>query len=327
MPNVIFFTGDPPEITNLILQHASPDFDVRVHVDALPDDEKVTIIQDADFLMLTGSPVPDQALRSARKLKLIQLISAGYNHMNLHLCEELGIPVANNGGTNAIDVAEHTIALILSFYCKLRENDRDVRANQWNPEGFGLSTYTINGRTVGIVGMGEIGQRVARLLSAFGCQILYHDLVPLSVGQEQSLSVTRVGLAELLQRADIVTLHASLTAESRGLIGQKEFALMKPTALLVNTCRGPVVDEAALIDALTQRHILGAALDVLEQEPPSPDNPILKMDNVLLSPHCAGNSYDTWSRRGKFMFENVERVWSGQSPLAVVTKSRDGQAK
>ncbi|MEM7124846.1 MAG: 2-hydroxyacid dehydrogenase [Chloroflexota bacterium] len=318
MPTIKFFTDDPPEIVDLIVQHAPAGFEVSVHADSLPDAEKVIIVQDADFLMLTGRSVPDEALRSARKLKLIQLISAGYNHMNLPLCQALGIAVANNGGTNAIDVAEHTIALILSVYCKLRENDQLVRTNQWNPGHFSRSTYTINGRTVGIIGMGEIGQRVAHLLGSFGCQLLYHDLVPLSVGQEETLSVTRVPLPDLLQQADIVTLHTSLTDESRSLISHDELALMKPTALLVNTCRGPVVDEAALIDALTHKRILGVALDVLVEEPPAPDNPILQMENVLLSPHCAGNSYDTWSRRGKFMLENIERVWNGQSPLAVV---------
>jgi phosphoglycerate dehydrogenase-like enzyme len=150
--------------------------------------------------------------------------------------------------------------------------------------------------------------------------VLYYDQVVLSAADEQAFGVTRATLPELLQQSDIVTLHVNLTPQTQHMIGRAELALLKPTALLVNTCRGPVVDEAALIEVLQAKRILGAALDVLEQEPPDPNNPILQMENVLLSPHMAGNSYDTWSRRGKFMLENIQRVWEGQPPLAVVGK-------
>jgi len=318
MPTVCFFTDDRPEITALVMRHAPPGFDVRIHSDRVADAEKVALLQEADFLILTGRAAPEAALRTARRLKLIQLMSAGYNTINVALCRELGIPVANNGGANAIDVAEHTLALILGIYRKLFAVDQAVRTQQWDPYDFGLSTHTINGRTAGVVGMGQIGRRVARLLTAFGAQVLYYDPMPLTAEEEATVGVTRVALPDLLRAADIITLHVNLNAESHHLIGRQELALLKPTALLVNTCRGAVVDEAALIETLTARRILGAALDVLELEPPDPANPILKLDNVLLSPHMAGNSYDTWSRRGQFMFENIQRVWAGQPPLAVV---------
>jgi phosphoglycerate dehydrogenase-like enzyme len=289
-----------------------------VHGDNLALAEKIDLIAEADFLILTGQAPPEEALHAARRLKLIQLMSAGYNHVNLALCRELGIPVANNGGANSIDVAEHTIALILGSYRKLFEVDRCVRNNEWQPQHFSLSTHTIHGRTAGVVGMGQIGRRVARLLHAFGAQVLYTDIAPLPADEEAALGMRRVTIPELLQQADIVTLHVSLSAESYHLIGERELALMKPTALLVNTCRGPVIDEAALIDVLRARRIMGAALDVLEKEPPATDNPLFKLENVLLSPHMAGNSYDTWFRRGEFMFANIRRVWAGQPPLAVV---------
>jgi len=318
MPNVLFLTNEPPEIVALLLRQALPDFEVNVQPNHLSAAEQMELLAEADFLILTGQAPPDEVLRSARRLKLIQLISAGYNHVNGALCRELGIPVANNGGANAIDVAEHTIALMLGVYRKLFDIDRCVRNNQWQPERFSLSTYTIHGRTVGIVGMGQIGRRVARLLHAFGARLLYTDVRPLPAAEETALDLTRVALPDLLQQADIVTLHVSLSAESHHLLGRQELALMKPTALLVNTCRGPVVDEEALIETLTARRIMGAALDVLEQEPPAPDNPLFQLDNVLLSPHMAGNSYDTWFRRGQFMFDNIQRVWAGEPPLAVV---------
>ncbi|MCZ6680447.1 MAG: 2-hydroxyacid dehydrogenase [Candidatus Poribacteria bacterium] len=318
MPKVIFFTFLSQEITPLLTQYAPPGFEVSVHPNTLTDEEKIPLVQDADFLILFPGRISERVLRSARRLKLIQLVSAGYESMDRRLCRELGIPVTNNGGTNSIDVAEHTITLILSFYRRLVELDSNVRADRWHDIDTGLSTYTINGKTVGIVGMGNIGRKVARLLSAFGARVLYYDEYPLQPEMEKEFGVTRVTLADLLQDADIVTVHVPLTKGTHGLIGRHELSLMKSTALLVNTCRGPVVNEAALIETLKARRIQGGALDVLEKEPPDPDNPILQLDNVLLTPHAAGVTYDTWRRRGAFVFQNLQRVWDGQPPLAVV---------
>jgi phosphoglycerate dehydrogenase-like enzyme len=238
--------------------------------------------------------------------------------MDVSLCRELGIPVANNGGANSIDVAEHTIGLILGFYRRLIELDRNVRTDRWRDIDTGFSTYTINGKTVGIVGLGNIGKRVAHLLRAFGARILYYDQYPPARNIASDLGVTRMALGDLLRESDIVTVHLPLTHETRGIIGKHELSLLKPTAVLVNTCRGPIVDEVALTEVLSEGHILGAALDVLEQEPPAPDNPLLKLDNVLLTPHVAGVTYDTWTRRGEFVFQNLQRVWEGGPPLAVV---------
>jgi D-3-phosphoglycerate dehydrogenase len=125
-------------------------------------------------------------------------------------------------------------------------------------------------------------------------------------------------LEELFKKSDIVTLHMPLNEGTKGLVNERLLGSMKPTALLVNTCRGPVVDEAALTAALQERRIAGAALDVLEQEPPDPANPLLQLNNVLFTPHTAGVTRDTWARRGKFIFENLQRVWHGEAPLAAI---------
>jgi phosphoglycerate dehydrogenase-like enzyme len=239
--------------------------------------------------------------------------------MDLKLCQELDIPVANNGGANALDVAEHTIALILGLYRRLVEMDANVRHNRWSAIESGATTYCIDGKTVGLVGLGKIGRRVARLLKAFGATVLYHDIAPPPADLETELGVQRVSMAELLQRADIVSVHVPLNASTKGMIGAAELAQMKPNALLINTCRGPVVNEAALTVALPQHQIAGAALDVLEQEPPDPANPLLQLGhNVLFTPHTAGVTYDTWPRRGEFIFANLQRVWRGETPLATV---------
>ncbi|MFN8489893.1 MAG: 2-hydroxyacid dehydrogenase [Caldilineaceae bacterium] len=318
MPKVIFFTSLAPTTAILLTQYAPADFDVSTYPNDLPDSEKIPLVQDADFLILFPGHISEAVLRAAKRVKLIQLVSVGFDKMDLPLCRALGIPVANNGGANAIDVAEHTIGLILGFYRRLTEMDHNVRRNCWSAIDSGTTTYTIRGKTVGIVGLGKIGQRVARLLRAFEATVLYTDAYPPAPAIEQELGIRRVPLDELLQQADIVTVHVPLSAETKGLIGARELALLKPTALLVNTCRGPVVDEAALTETLQAQRILGAALDVLEKEPPDPNNPLLQLDNVLFTPHTAGVTYDTWPRRGEFIFANLQRVWAGQPPLATI---------
>jgi phosphoglycerate dehydrogenase-like enzyme len=318
MPNVLFFTSLAPETAALLTQHAPPDYTVSVYPTNLPDEQKIDLVRDADFLILFPGVIAEPVLRAAQRVKLIQLVSAGFDRLDLNLCRELDIPVANNGGANSIDVAEHTLALILGFYRRMIEMDHNVRHEHWHAIDSGTSTYTIHGKTAGIIGLGKIGQRTARLLAAFGARLVYYDPYPPPATVERELGIQRLSLDELLRQSDIVTLHVPLNKETQGIIGERELGLMKPTTLLVNTCRGPVVDEQALTQALQQRRIAGAALDVLEKEPPLADNPLLQLDNVLLTPHTAGVTYDTWPRRGEFIFANLQRVWSGQSPLAVL---------
>jgi len=285
---------------------------------SLPDSEKAALVGDADFLILFPGHASDEVIRAAKHAKLIQLVSVGFDQMNLPLCAELGIPVANNGGTNALDVSEHTIAMILALYRRFVELDRNVRANNWRGIDSGSTTYCIDGKTVGLIGLGQIGQRVARLARAFGATVIYYDAFPAKPEVEAELGVERVELNTLLQRADIVSLHVPLNESTEGLINEQSLSLMKPNAILVNTCRGPVVEEAALTAALQNGQIAGAALDVLVSEPPAADHPLLQLDNVLFTPHTAGVTRDTWARRGKFIFANLQRAWNGETPLATV---------
>jgi phosphoglycerate dehydrogenase-like enzyme len=318
MTKTIFFTSLSPDTAARLTQYAPAEYAVTVHPLTLPDEAKIELVRDADFLILFPGRISERVLRAATHLKLIQLVSVGFDGMDLKLCQELGIPVANNGGANALDVAEHTIAMILGFYRRMVEMDANVRHNRWSAIDSGATTYCIDGKILGILGLGKIGQRVARLAKAFGATLLYYDAYPPPAATEVELGVQRVGFDELLQRSDIVSVHVPLNAETKALIGVRELAQMKPNALLVNTCRGPVIDEAALTAALQQRRIAGAALDVLEKEPPDPANPLLQLDNVLFTPHTAGVTYDTWPRRGEFIFANLARVWRGQPPLATV---------
>ncbi|MFT5369470.1 MAG: phosphoglycerate dehydrogenase-like enzyme [Candidatus Latescibacterota bacterium] len=318
MPTVPFFTGILPEMAERITRHAPSGFEVTVHPSNLSETEQITHLQDADFLILFGTPPTDAALKAAKNLKLIQLVSAGYDQLNVTLCQELGIPIANNGGANAIDVAEHTIALILGFYRHMVEQDYNVRNNRYKDINTGLCTYTIHDKTVGIIGLGNIGQRVAKLLTAFGAKIIYTDARQATPEIERECNATYMDLNELLQQSDIVSLHVPLLDSTRGLISAEQLAQMKSNALLVNTCRGGVIDQAALTKTLQNKSILGAALDVLTSEPPDPNDPILQCKNTLLLPHSAGVTFDTWGRRGEFVFANLQRVWKGEKPEAVV---------
>jgi phosphoglycerate dehydrogenase-like enzyme len=318
MPKVVFLTNLAPDTAALLTSQAPADYVVTTASAKLAPAEQVKLVHDADFIILFPGIISREALQAATKVKLIQLVSAGFDTLDVGLCKELEIPVANNGGTNSTDVAEHTLTLILAWYRQLGAMDRNVRTNGWSVIDSGASTYTIHGKTVGLVGLGNIGRKVARLLHAFGATVLYTDAFPLFEVEERELGVTRMPLNALLAQADVVSLHVPLNAETRGLMGKVQFAAMQPSALLVNTCRGPVVDESALIEALQSGQIAGAALDVLAQEPPAPDNPLLTMDNVLLTPHIAGVTRDTWARRGAFIFANLERVWQGEAPQAVI---------
>ena len=319
MPNVLMFTNLAPEIAGELTGAAPEDFDVNVQPMSLPDADKSRLIADADFLILFPSVLSNDVLRAAQRLKLIQLVSAGFDKMDVELCRTLGIPIANNGGANSIDVAEHAVMLMLACYRRLCEMDVNVRHGAWSAINSGTATFTINGKTVGVVGFGNIGRQTARLLRAFGADLVYADEYPASPEVERELGVTRLPLDELLSVADIVSLHVPLNAATRGLIGARELAMMRSSAILINTCRGPVVDEAALIDALRTGDIAAAGLDVLAAEPPAADNPLFDLKNVILTPHTAGVTYDTWARRGEFIFANLQRVWDGAAPLAVIS--------
>ena len=316
MPRIVYFTSQNPAVSRILLEYAPADFEIVVHPIDTDDEKKISLVGDADFLLLFPGRLSDAVLKAAKKVKLIQLVSAGFDELDLELCRKLGIQVANNGGTNAQDVAEHTVALILGVYRRLVDLDTFARTNRWDELEIGLSTHTISGKTVGIIGLGHIGRQVARLLRGFGAYLIYNDVEEAQPELERELRISRLGLVELLQSSDIVTLHVPLTEQTRHLIGRRELSHMKTTALLINTCRGQVIDEQALTSILKENRIMGAGLDVLEEEPPDINHPLLSLENVLITPHVAGVTLDTWRRRSEIIYQNMQRVWEGNDPLS-----------
>ena len=193
-----------------------------------------------------------------------------------------------------------------------------VRGGRWRGNGPAPAMYELHDKTLGIIGLGTIGKKVARLARAFGMKIVYTDVRRLTEDQEDAIGVKFRLLKELLSVSDFVSLNVPLNASTRHMIGAGELALMKPTAILVNTCRGPVIDEPALTKVLSEGKIFGAGLDVFDQEPPPANNPLLQLDNVVLTAHFAGPTSDNHVARFRNAFDNIQRMVRGEPPLWVV---------
>lgn len=312
-PTIVFAPLLEPDVRAIADQLRPAGFAFRnVSAEQVPE-----AILDADFLCGFIGPISTEVLVEAarHRLKLVQLMSVGYDRFNLDGARAARLPVATNGGANAIGVAEHAIMLMLSALKRVHALDSAVRSGNWRTAAGSLRVYEVYGSTVGIVGMGRIGQEVARRLAGWGVTIVYYDPARLSVGREQELGVRFVELDTLLRTADAVTVHVPLTTHTRHLIDAESLSLMKPTAVLVNTARGGLVDEAALAAALREGRILGAGLDVLSQEPPPADHPLLELSNVVLTPHTAGPTWQSFPRRFANCFANIERVQRGERPL------------
>lgn len=315
---VAFIHGLSSEIVDVITSHTPEGWTTEVVPRDASTDEQHAIVNDADFLMVYGAPLHDDVLRAAENARLVQLLAAGYDRMNLRLMSALEVPCANNGGANSIAVADHAVLLMLTLYKQQMHTDPATREGRWSAPITGTNTFEMADKLVGVLGMGNIGRRVARRVQGFDARVQYFDAYPLDEDEERTLHLLRVSLDELFRTSDILTCHTPLTPDTHHIVSRERLALMKPTAVIINTSRGPVVDEAALIEALQEGRIAGAGLDVFEQEPVDRDNPLLKMDNVVVTPHIAGTTWNTWFRRAAFAYENMQRVWNGEAPLATV---------
>src|SRR5581483_3503248 len=260
----------------------------------------------------------DSFYKAAPRLKLVQMLSAGYDAVDLEAARRAKVPVANNGGANAISVAEHALMLMLTVARKVVWQHANVAGGRWRGNGPAPRMYELYDKTLGIVGLGTIGKKVARLARAFGMRVQYYDIARLTEDQEDALGVRFRLLRELIRTSDIVSLHVPLNDSTRHLIGAGELALMKKSAIIVNTSRGPVIDEQAMTAALSAGDLFGAGLDVFDEEPTPAHNPLLKLDNVVLTAHLAGPTWDNHVARFRNAFDNVQRIARGEAPLWVV---------
>jgi D-3-phosphoglycerate dehydrogenase len=244
------------------------------------------------------------------RCRLIQQPAVGFDAIDHRAAADCGIPVANAAGYNRDSVADLVVMQILNLLRHGADGDRVFRRGGWNPPGEGRE---LGAMTVGIVGLGNVGSTVAQRLRAFGSQLLFTDIIPRSLPGAEALP-----LDELLRRADIVTIHVPLDRDTRGLIGREQLASMRPGAFLINASRGPVVDEAALIEHLQSGHLGGAALDVFEVEPLPAGSPLRELDNVFLTAHVGGNTREARFRSMRVVASNLRRVIDGQEPFNVV---------
>ncbi|MDE0205836.1 MAG: 2-hydroxyacid dehydrogenase, partial [Candidatus Tectomicrobia bacterium] len=260
----------------------------------------------------------------APNLRLVQLISAGYDRLDVEAARGARVPVSNNGGSNSVAVAEHTLMLILAVYKQVVRDHLNVVNGKWRVGNFAeLRIFELAGKTLGLVGLGTIGKKVARRAQAFDMRVQYYDTIRLSEDQEDALGVRFVLLPELLRTSDTVSLHVPLNEQTRNLMGAREFGAMKNDAIFINTCRGPVVDEEALHQALTGGQIAAAGLDVLVEEPPQTDHPLFALDNVTITPHTAGPTLENWTKAFRNGFDNIERVAAGRQPMWVIPELRE----
>ena len=316
---ILFAPNHPKPILDVALALKPPGFDLLIHDNGTPDYYRAAA--EAEYYMGLTRNIDAKFFAAAKKMRLVQLLSAGFDRADVAAAKKAGIPIANNGGANAIAVAEHTLMLILATLKKLTGLHADVSAGEWRTGASSKApVHELRGKTVGIVGLGNIGKKVVRRAAAFDVDIQYYDIARLSEDEEDALGVRFVLFTELLRTSDIVTLHVPLDDTTRNLMGAAEFAMMKPGAVLINTCRGPVVNEAALHDALKTNQIAMAGLDVMTEEPPKPENPLFVLSNIILTPHTAGPTVENWTDRFRNGFDNILRMVGGRKPKWVIAE-------
>jgi D-3-phosphoglycerate dehydrogenase len=251
-------------------------------------------------LMRGSPPFTRRVLEAAANLKIIAKHGAGFDSVDLDAATARGIVVVTAGAANADAVAEHTLALMLSLARELPRLHRNLRNGLWEKGKYQGREF--RGRAVGIVGYGEIGRRVAGLAAACGARVVIHSRSRVA---EPAGAEVEEDFDRLLGKVDILSLHCPLTEQTRGLIGDKQLRLMRPGALLINTARGGLVDEQALVDALSNGRLAGAGLDTFAQEPPDPKNPLFTLDNVICSPHVAAMTVESMARMGTIAANNI----------------------
>lgn len=307
MPKILHtyrYTGRPWEI----LQSVVPEGYTIKTLDTPTYEQLIKEAEDADYFLVSGRlPIDKGVLDAAKRLKMIQRTGVGTEMLDKEEIKRRGIPVYVNAGVNARSVAEHTLTLMLACLKRIPFIDKQVRNGIWKKQETGTSCHELYGKTVGLIGLGAIGRQVAEYLNVFSAKILYTDIHQLSPEQEQKLNVTYIpSFEEMLSQVDILSLHCPLTNENKEMLNEQTIAMMKSNATIINTARGKLINESALYHALKEKRISAAGLDVHYEEPISTDNHLLStLDNVILTPHIGGLSFETFQTMMKDAIENI----------------------
>lgn len=265
-------------------------------------------VKEAEILVIANMPLKEEVISAAKNLEMISVAFTGVDHVDLDICKEKGIKVSNAAGYSTSSVAELAYGLIISLSRNIVPLDKETREGNTMA---GYSQFDISGKNLGVVGTGEIGSKVAEIGLAFGCNVFAYNRS--EKDELKKLGVKYLTLDELLEESDIVSIHLPNTKETQGLISEEKINLMKPTALLINTARGPIVDNNALAKALKEGKIAGAGIDVFDMEPPLPkDYPLLKAPNTVLTPHIGFATKEAMVRRAHITFENIIKWEEGK---------------
>ena len=317
----IFVTRDQP---GPALKNLGNIYDVTVNPNDRPvsKDELIVAVKGVNgVIACVGDRIDGEVMdASGGFLKAVCNAIVGFDNVDLKAATERGIYVTNTPGVLTETVADLAFGLLLALSRRIAEADRFIRTGKWR--GWGPKQFLgldVHGKTLGIIGLGRIGLEVAKRAKGFNMKVIYFDEFR-NTEMEKKLGLSYVSLNEVLSRSDFVSVHVPLMPQTQHMIGQKEFDLMKESAFFINSSRGPVIDEKALINALKAGKIRGAGLDVWDPEPPSVDNPLLKMDNVVTLPHIASASVETRTRMIEMAINNLKAILNGRIPPNLVNK-------
>ncbi len=312
-------------ITDFEFSTLAPEEEVLATVDAeliraqcKTEDEVIEAAKDADGILNQYAPISRKVLESLPNLKVVSRYGVGVNTVDIAAATENNVIVGNVTDYCMDEVSDHAFALLMSCARKTVVLNNEVKRGNWDFK-VSVPIFRLRGRVLGLAGLGRIPQTLAKKAQAFGINVIAYDpFIPEQVAND--LNVKLVTLDELCEQSDYISVHTPLMESTRGLIGEKQFKLMKKEAIIINTARGPVIDEQALIKALQDGEIAGAGLDVLEQEPIASDNPLLKMDNVVLNPHAAWYSEEAELELKRKTAQNIADVLAGYYPTYLFNK-------
>ena len=278
-------------------------------------------IEEAEYVLVTNYIVSKDIIDKTKSLKMIQRTGVGVDNVDTAYAREKSIPVSITLGTNASSVAELVIGMILSLYRRIHILNNRAKEGYWDTWTFRHESYEILGKIIGIIGVGAIGIELIKRLKGFlPDQIIYNDLNRLSEEEETALGVSYKSLDYLLESCDVISLHVPWLESTRGLIGRNQIAKMKSNAILINTARGPIVDQDALVEAVKNGKIGGAGLDVFDPEPFTKDCDVMKHENIITTSHVGAATLDNYERVFDFCFQNITRLENGENPENVINE-------
>ena len=316
MNKTILLTNKYTERPLEIIRSNVPDGFSLLMLDSVTQESLDELIPEADYLLASGRlKVNESNLAKAKKIKMIQRTGVGLDCLDLDEIKNRGIPLYVNQGVNSQSVLEHTLLLMMACLRKLTVIDSNTKAGTWRKQEQGTCTHELRGKTIGIVGMGNIAQRLVKVLSVFGVNILYSDINRMPEEFESSYNMRLVGREELFRKSDIITLHCALNEQTRGMINKKTISEMKDGVIIINTARGPMINAVDLADAIRRGKIAFAGIDVHEVEPIPENYPLKGMENVILTPHVAGITYESFNEMMRDAMRNIELFEKGELNL------------